>query len=61
VIGVTGSGKSTSVDLLTGLLTPTQGQSFLDDLDLHDPICRERLLSRRSSIAHVPQVIHLAN
>jgi len=61
LVGTTGSGKSTSADLLMGLLTPTQGRIFLDDLDLHDPMFPERLLSWRSSIAHVPQVIYLAD
>jgi len=60
-IGSTGSGKSTTVDLLMGLLSPTQGQILVDGLDLHDPLCPERLLAWRSAIAHVPQSIYLAD
>lgn len=60
-IGSTGSGKSTVVDLLMGLLSPTQGQILVDGLDLHDPGHPERLLAWRSAIAHVPQSIYLAD
>ena len=60
-IGSTGSGKSTTVDLLMGLLVPTQGRVLVDGADLHDPSCPERLLAWRASIAHVPQNIYLAD
>ena len=60
-IGSTGSGKSTTVDVLMGLLPPTQGQILVDGLDLHDPVHPERLLAWRSAIAHVPQSIYLAD
>lgn len=35
VIGHTGSGKSTLVQMLNGLLKPTQGQVFFDGKDVH--------------------------
>ena len=60
-IGSTGSGKSTTVDLLMGLLAPTGGQILVDNLDLHDSNHPERLLAWRSAIAHVPQNIYLAD
>jgi len=60
-IGSTGSGKSTTVDLLMGLLVPSQGQILVDGLDLHDAGHPERLLAWRSAIAHVPQSIYLAD
>ena len=60
-IGSTGSGKSTTVDVLMGLLSPTRGQILVDGLDLHDPGHPERLLAWRSAIAHVPQSIYLAD
>ena len=61
MIGSTGSGKSTIVDILMGLLTPTAGQLLVDGADLHDPEHPERLASWRASIAHVPQSIYLAD
>ena len=61
LIGGTGSGKSTTVDLLMGLLVPTQGQLLLDGQDLHDPNRPELLSAWRANIAHVPQSIYLAD
>ncbi|QNG30983.1 ABC transporter ATP-binding protein [Synechococcus sp. LTW-R] len=60
-IGSTGSGKSTTVDVLMGLLSPTKGQILVDELNLHDHAYPERLLAWRSAIAHVPQSIYLAD
>jgi len=61
LIGCTGSGKSTTVDLIMGLLMPTSGRVLVDGLDIHDPSHPERLLDWRASIAHVPQSIYLAD
>ncbi len=61
LIGVTGSGKSTAVDLLMGLLSPSKGQIFIDGKDLHDRNHPKRLRAWRSSLAHVPQNIYLAD
>ena len=61
LIGSTGSGKSTTVDLLMGLLVPSSGRLLVDGVDLHDPLHPERLLAWRSAIAHVPQSIYLAD
>jgi len=61
LIGSTGSGKSTTVDLLMGLLMPTAGRVLVDGLDLHDPAHPERLLAWRSAISHVPQSVYLAD
>ena len=61
IMGITGSGKSTLVDLLMGLLDPTSGQIFIDGLDLHDFNHPERLFQWRASIAHVPQAIFLSD
>ena len=60
-LGSTGSGKSTTVDLLLGLLKPSAGKVIVDGADLHDPDHPERLLSWRASIAHVPQSIYLSD
>ena len=61
IIGTTGSGKSTMVDLLMGLLSPTLGSILVDGKDLHDPNDPERLAAWRMAIAHVPQTIYLAD
>jgi ABC-type multidrug transport system fused ATPase/permease subunit len=61
LIGSTGSGKSTLVDLLMGLLKPTEGRILVDGSDLHDPGHPERLAAWRAAIAHVPQSIFLAD
>lgn len=61
VIGRTGCGKSTTIDLLMGLLEPTAGRLLIDGRDLHDPEHPERLAAWRATIAHVPQSIVLAD
>jgi ATP-binding cassette, subfamily B, bacterial PglK len=56
-VGSTGSGKSTAVDLLMGLLEPTLGNILVDGQ------CLNELNSQawRKNIAHVPQSIYLAD
>jgi ATP-binding cassette subfamily B protein len=61
LIGSTGSGKSTLVDVLMGLLVPSGGRLLVDGLDLHDPAHAERLAGWRAAVAHVPQSIYLAD
>jgi len=61
LIGSTGSGKSTTLDLLMGLLEPTSGRILVDGEDLHDSRFPERLLAWRATIAHVPQSIYLSD
>ena len=61
LIGTTGSGKSTTVDLLMGLLKPTVGSLLVDGADVYDPKHAERLAAWRAAIAHVPQNIYLAD
>ena len=55
IVGRTGSGKSTLVDLLMGLLEPTAGELLVDG----EPLRGERLRRWRSGIAHVPQSVFL--
>ncbi len=57
IIGATGSGKSTAVDLLMGLLEPTQGQILIDGKEVG--VINQRAWQR--AVAHVPQSIYLAD
>jgi ABC-type multidrug transport system fused ATPase/permease subunit len=61
LIGSTGSGKSTLVDILMGLLPPSAGRLMVDGVDLHDPAQVESLAGWRAAVAHVPQSIYLAD
>ena len=56
-VGATGSGKSTTMDLLMGLLEPTDGQILVDS----EPLSRNRVRAWQRAIAHVPQSIYLAD
>jgi len=57
VIGATGSGKSTTMDLLLGLLQPTSGQILIDG----EPLVGDKVFAWQRSLSHVPQVIYLAD
>src|SRR6266851_2370927 len=57
IVGATGSGKSTAVDLLMGLLEPTAGQLLIDD----QPLVGSSRRAWQRSIAHVPQSVYLAD
>jgi ATP-binding cassette subfamily B protein len=57
IIGSTGSGKSTVLDILMGLLQPSKGHLVVDGI----PIDEKMSLQWRQSIAHVPQSIFLAD
>ena len=61
IVGSTGTGKSTFVDLLMGLLLPTSGKISIDTINLHSTTDPQFLNQWRSSIAHVPQSIFLAD
>lgn len=55
LIGKTGSGKSTLVDLMMGLLSTSEGHMSIDGVKLE----ARNLRSWRKMISHVPQDIHL--
>ena len=56
-VGITGSGKSTALDLLMGLLTPTEGRLLVDET----PIVGPQIRRWQRTIAHVPQNIYLSD
>jgi len=57
IIGQTGSGKSTFLDLLMGLIIPTEGFLSIDGIKLDS----HELIRWRKNIAHVPQSIFLSD
>ena len=57
IIGDTGKGKSTLVDILMGLLRPTKGNILIDDIELDKSLIE----NWQSKLAHVPQNIFLIN
>jgi ABC-type multidrug transport system fused ATPase/permease subunit len=56
-VGSTGSGKSTTADLILGLLTPQKGQVCVDGV----PLTGEQLQAWQRTVAHVPQSIFLSD
>ncbi len=56
-VGSTGSGKSTTADLILGLLQPQKGKILVDGV----PLQGERLHQWQAAIAHVPQQIYLSD
>ena len=57
IVGATGSGKSTVLDLLMGFLDPTSGSILVDGKSVSDV----RRRSWQRNIAHVPQAVFLAD
>ena len=57
VIGKSGAGKSTIIDLIMGLLKPNNGYLLIDD----EIIDQKNIKSWQLCIAHVPQYIYLAD
>ena len=58
ISGPTGSGKSTLVDLILGLLAPTSGRILVDGTSLDTP---ERVRAWQANIGYVPQSIFIAD
>lgn len=56
-VGTTGGGKSTLIDLIMCLLTPTSGELLIDGV----PIDSRGLRAWQDRIAHVPQAIYLSD
>jgi ABC-type multidrug transport system fused ATPase/permease subunit len=56
-VGSTGSGKSTTLDLLMGLVNPVEGAFLVDG----QPLSQNQVRAWQRTIAHVPQSIFLAD
>ena len=56
IIGGSGAGKSTAVDVLLGLLEPTEGRVTVDGIDV-----RDNLRGWQDMVGYVPQTIYLCD
>ncbi len=56
-VGVTGSGKTTTVDIILGLLSPTSGKLVVDGVE----ITPENVRSWQKNLGYVPQSIYLTD
>ncbi len=61
IMGITGSGKTTFINILMGLLKPSKGELFIDGQNIFDPNNLDNLYAWRKNINHVPQKIYLTN
>jgi ABC-type bacteriocin/lantibiotic exporter with double-glycine peptidase domain len=57
IVGATGSGKTTTVDVILGLLKPKEGRLIVDS----QPITNENLYQWQQAIGYVPQNIYLVD
>ena len=60
-VGATGCGKTTLIDLIIGLLKPTNGNIFINGKDLHIKSNRDLRQYWRNSISNVPQNIFISD
>jgi ATP-binding cassette, subfamily B, bacterial PglK len=56
-VGATGSGKTTTMDLLLGLLTPSMGRLLIDGM----PITPRNIRAWQVQVGYVPQHVYLAD
>ena len=56
ILGASGAGKTTFVDILLGLFVPTRGRITVDGIDI-----RHELRAWQANIAYVPQSIYLTD
>ena len=55
-IGSTGSGKTTMVDIILGLLTPVKGRVLADEINVH-----EHAKTFHTQVGYIPQTIYLSD
>jgi ATP-binding cassette subfamily C protein len=57
IVGPTGGGKTTLMDLILGLLTPTQGAVMVDGIEVK----KENVRNWQRNIGYVPQQVYLSD
>lgn len=57
LVGPTGCGKTTTVDLILGLLSPTEGQLLVDGVEIND----QNRASWQRILGYVPQQIYISD
>ena len=57
IIGKTGSGKSTLIDIIMGLISPSEGELIVDDVVINS----DSVFGWQEHISHVPQNIYLSD
>ena len=57
IVGTSGSGKSTLVDIIIGILTPTDGSLHIDGEEINDSV----RVSWQKNIGYVPQEVILSD
>lgn len=57
IVGGTGAGKTTTIDLILGLLVPDSGRIDIDGV----PLTADKIRSWQKSLGYVPQQIYLAD
>ena len=61
IIGTTGSGKSTILDIIMGLIEPNKGKILINDVEILSKFNNPFLKKWQSIIGCVPQMIFLAD
>jgi len=56
LVGSSGAGKTTLIDIITGLLTPDSGKMLVDGIDVSD-----RIKEWQMNLGYIPQFIYLAD
>jgi len=59
IIGKTGSGKSTLIDIIMGLISPSEGELIVDDVVINSD--SDSVFGWQEHISHVPQNIYLSD